>query len=122
MFFAQKPLAPATPAPALGDFIFYLFFAQKPIVGAGGAADNGDREGDSRKIYLTAIFEKKEKKSRNLFKFVSVILCALVERVGVSRMRDFFYMFFLFMNHLKLKDMGFSIISDNKDNNLMEPF
>ena len=28
-------------------------------------------------------------KSRNLFKFVSVLLSALVERVGVSRMRDF---------------------------------
>ena len=29
-------------------------------------------------------------KSRNLFKFVSVLLSASVERVGVSRMRDFF--------------------------------
>ena len=28
-------------------------------------------------------------KSRNLFKFVSVLLSASVERVGVSRMRDF---------------------------------
>ena len=29
-------------------------------------------------------------KSRNLFKFVLVLLSASVERVGVSRMRDFF--------------------------------
>ena len=29
-------------------------------------------------------------KSRNLFKIVSVLLSASVERVGVSRMRDFF--------------------------------
>ena len=28
-------------------------------------------------------------KSRNLFKFVSVLLSASVERVGVSRVRDF---------------------------------
>ena len=28
-------------------------------------------------------------KSRNLFKFVSVLLSASLERVGVSRMRDF---------------------------------
>ena len=32
---------------------------------------------------------KKNDKSHNLFKFVSVLLSALVERVGVSRMRDF---------------------------------
>ena len=32
--------------------------------------------------------EKKLDKSRNLFKFVSVLLSASVERVGVSRMRD----------------------------------
>ena len=32
-------------------------------------------------------------KSRNLFKFVSVLLSASVERVGVSRMRDFFLIF-----------------------------
>ena len=30
-------------------------------------------------------------KSRNLFKFVSVLLSVLVERVGVSCMRDFFF-------------------------------
>ena len=34
--------------------------------------------------------KKFQDKSRNLFKFVLVILCASVERVGVSRMRDFF--------------------------------
>ena len=35
--------------------------------------------------------------SRNLFKFVLVVLSASVERVGVSRMRDFFitYLFLL---------------------------
>ena len=32
-------------------------------------------------------------KSCNLFKFVSVLLSASVERVGVSRMLDFFYSF-----------------------------
>ena len=32
-------------------------------------------------------------KVRNLFKFVSVLLSALVQRVGVSRMRDFLYGF-----------------------------
>ena len=38
---------------------------------------------------------KKEKKdkSRNLFKFVSVLLSESVERVGVSRMRDFYSIF-----------------------------
>ena len=35
-----------------------------------------------------SVGEKKKKK--NLFCFVSVLLAALVERVGVSRMRDFF--------------------------------
>ena len=39
--------------------------------------------------------EKKEKKSCNLSKIVSVLLSASVERVGVSRMRD-----------LKKKDIG----------------
>ena len=34
--------------------------------------------------------EEKKDKSRHLFKFVSVLLSASVERVGVSRMRDFF--------------------------------
>ena len=32
-------------------------------------------------------------KSRNLFKFVSVLLSVSVERVCVSRMRDFFFFF-----------------------------
>ena len=69
--------------------------------------DNGDGEGggegvkkgekntptppkknlDSPQIFLTAFFFID--KSRNLFKIVSVLLSALVERVGVSRMRDF---------------------------------
>ena len=34
-----------------------------------------------------------KKKLTNLFKFVLVLLSASVERVGVSRMRDFFYKF-----------------------------
>ena len=34
--------------------------------------------------------QKKKKKSYNLFKFVSVLLSASVERFFVSRMRDFF--------------------------------
>ena len=34
-----------------------------------------------------------EDKSRNLFKFVSVLLSASVERVGASRMQDFFLLF-----------------------------
>ena len=38
---------------------------------------------------FTAIFFLLDK-SRNLFQFVSVLLSASVERVGVSRIRDFF--------------------------------
>ena len=35
---------------------------------------------------------RKWDKPRNLFKFVSILLSASVERVGVSRMQDFFVM------------------------------
>ena len=35
--------------------------------------------------------DEEEDKSSNLFKFVSVLISASVERVGVSRMRDFLY-------------------------------
>ena len=50
-----------------------------------------------KKIYHANYQKKKERKrknnkldkSRNLLKFVSVLLSASVERVGVSRMRDF---------------------------------
>ena len=56
---------------------FYFFFAQKPLVGAGD-----DGAGEKRG-------KRRRKKLRNLFKFVSVLLSASVERVGVSRMRDF---------------------------------
>ena len=47
---------------------------------------------------------KEKKKSTNLFKFVLVLLSASVERVGISRMRDFFY-FFIFFLALGLKKM-----------------
>ena len=52
-------------------------------------------------------------KSRNLFQFVSVILSASVERVGVSRMRDFFSSFSVFhssysnLNVKNVKKKGF---------------
>ena len=39
---------------------------------------------------------KKKKNSRNFFKLVSVLLSASVERVGVSRMQDFFVNFWIF--------------------------
>ena len=48
---------------------------------------------DSPQIFLTAFlfyFIFLIDKSRNLLKFVSVLLSASVKRVGVSRMRDFF--------------------------------
>ena len=37
--------------------------------------------------------DKKKDKSRNFFKFVSVLLSASVERVGVSHMQDFYHEF-----------------------------
>ena len=43
---------------------------------------------NSPQICVTAIIFLKDK-SRNLFKFESVLLSASVERVGASRMRDF---------------------------------
>ena len=43
---------------------------------------------DSPQIFWPHFFFKD--KSRILFKFVSVLLSAAVERVGVSRMRDFY--------------------------------
>ena len=39
-----------------------------------------------------ARFSARIGKSRNLFKIVSVLLSTSVKKVGVSRMRDFFYM------------------------------
>ena len=44
-------------------------------------------------MFLKKEKKKKIDKSRDLFKFVSVLLSASVERVGVSRMRDFFSRF-----------------------------
>ena len=38
-----------------------------------------------------AAWRDKKKPKRFLFKFVSVLLSASVERVGVSRMQDFFF-------------------------------
>ena len=45
-----------------------------------------DKKNVSRKKFIT---QPKKKKYRNLFKFLLVLLSALVERVGVSRMQDF---------------------------------
>ena len=69
-------------------YLFFVFFAQLPLVVGGGNV--GDWE-DSPQILLTAIIFYD--KSRNLFKFVFVLLSASVQRVGVSRMRDFYFIF-----------------------------
>ena len=61
-----------------------IFFSQKPLVGAGG-----DGEGGTAPNFFYRIFFLLQDKSRNLFKFVSVLLSPSVERVGVSHMRDF---------------------------------
>ena len=45
-------------------------------------------------FFLFFLFIFLKDKSCNLFNFVSVLLSASVERVGVSRMRDFFLIFF----------------------------
>ena len=53
---------------------------------------NGDffrRRGGGGGVEKRGKKKKKKKKSRNLFKFVLVLLSASVERVGVSRMQDF---------------------------------
>ena len=46
-----------------------------------------ETETETPQIFLTVFLRDN---SHNLFKFVSVLLSASVERVGVSRMRDFF--------------------------------
>ena len=49
------------------------------------------KQKQNKKKITQPMKKKKNDKSRNLFKFVSVLLSASVERVGVSRMRDFFF-------------------------------
>ena len=66
-------------------------FAQKLTATATG------RGGDSPQNFLTAFFFFFQDKSCNLFKFVSVLLSASVERVGVSRMRDFFIIWIILL-------------------------
>ena len=44
-------------------------------------------------------------KSCNRFKFVSVLLSASVERVGVSRMRDFFYIKLMFRVNMSFENI-----------------
>ena len=48
-----------------------------------------------KKLKKTKKTKKKQDKSCNLFKFVSVLLSASVERVGVSRIRDFFLIYLI---------------------------
>ena len=60
---------------------FFFFFFLKPLVWR-------RRQGGGVKFFSLFFFFLLDK-SRNLFKFVSVLLSASVERVGVSRMRDF---------------------------------
>ena len=49
------------------------------------------RKKTKQKTYLiTQHIEEEKNQSRNLFKFVLVLLSASAKRVGVSRMRDFF--------------------------------
>ena len=62
-----------------------------PTRPSGGRKKRG-RKNKTKNIFNNAIYWKKKgkDKSRNLFKFVLGLLSASVERVGVSRMRDFF--------------------------------
>ena len=53
------------------------------------AVGEGEKKKEQGIFFLHATSWKEEKKSTNLFKFVLVLVPASVERVGVSRMRDF---------------------------------
>ena len=63
--------------PLIGSQVTF-FFAQKPLGGGGGDAAGRDEEKKELKCFL--------------FKFVSALLSASVERGGVSRMRGFLLM------------------------------
>ena len=54
----------------------------------GGRIKGAEKRGKKKNYHASY---RKKKKSCNLFKFVLVLLSASVERVCVSRMRDFFY-------------------------------
>ena len=69
---------------ALSHKIYYVKFSPTRPLGGGGLKKKGQKK------IITQPIEEKKKNSCNLIKFVLVLLFALVERVGVSRMRDFF--------------------------------